>query len=299
MRRGDPGRHPGPDPIEAAESGSNAHEAPVLYSPVAPPRPITVLGRPTCEDTAIVRDRLRRLEIPFTELDVDRDEAAGRLSESLNSGNRVTPTLLFGGADGALSEPSLDPLDARLRDEGWPIRPPEPTLFSGDTIATPVPLPSVVDPAGTTFRLAPFRGRRQLAVFFAHASDCLTCSGYARQLAGVTARLADRDARALVVVPGEAADAARWRAASTDRATIVADPGGRWHWSVAAHVGFDVDRGGALLIALDRCLAARIGSVAPDAGGLITPLHAAEWLESASFECAECAPPMGWGDTDD
>jgi glutaredoxin len=260
------------------------------------PQPITILGRPTCEDTAIVRDRLQRYAIPFTEADVDRDAGAGRLAETLNDGNRSTPTILFGGTDAVLIEPALDVLDARLLEEGWPIHPPEPSQFTGDLIATPIPLLTVVDETGAAFRLSQFRGRRQLAVFFAHASECMTCAGFARQLAAVQGTLADADARALVVVPGEAADAARWRAEVTDRLPIVADRGGRWKAAVTARVQFDVDAGGALLLALDRYLAPRIGSVAPDAGGLITPLKAAEWLEFASFECAECATPVGWAD---
>jgi glutaredoxin/peroxiredoxin len=260
------------------------------------PQPITILGRPTCEDTAIVRDRLQRYAIPFTEADVDRDEGAGRLAERLNDGSRSTPTILFGGTDGALVEPALDILDARLLEEGWPIDPPEAGQFTGDLIAAPIPLLTVVDETGAAFRLSQFRGRRQLAIFFAHASVCMTCAGFARQLAAVRAKLADGDARGLVVVPGEAEDAQRWRAEATDKLPIVADRGGRWKAAVTAHVQYGVDAGSALLLALDRYLAPRIGSVAPDAGGLITPLKAAAWLEFASFECAECATPVGWPD---
>jgi mycoredoxin len=267
--------------------------------PAAPhrqPRPITIFGRPTCEDTAIVRDRLTRYGIPFTEADVDRDEGAGRLCEAINAGNRSTPTILFGGTEDALTEPALDALDERLVAEGWSIRPPEPTQFAGSLIATPVPLLTIVDDGGAAFRVSQFRGRRQLAVFFAHDAVCMTCAGYARQLAAVKPKLADGDALALVVVPGEASDAARWRAEATSQLPILADHGGRWKCAVAAHVQFDVDRPGAMLLGLDRYLAPRIGSAAPDAGGLIAPRKAAEWLEFASFECAECATPVGWGD---
>jgi len=265
-------------------------------APHRPSRPITIFGRPTCEDTAVVRDRLSRYGIPFTEVDVDRDEGAGRLCEAINNGNRSTPTILFGGTDGAMTEPSLDALDARLLDEGWPLHPPEPTQFAGSLIATPIPLMTLVDDAGAPFRLSQFRGRRQLAVFLAHDAACMTCAGYARQLAAVEPRLADADARALVVVPGDAADAARWRVEATNRLPILADSGGRWKTALLAHIQFDVDRGGALLLGLDRYLAPRIASVAPDAGGLVTPRSAAEWLEFASFECAECATPVAWGD---
>ena len=266
--------------------------------PTRTPPPITVFGRTTCEDTAVVRDRLARLEVPFTEVDVDADPDAARLVESLSGGNRVTPTLLFGGVEHAMAEPSLDALDRRLAADGWPIHRPEPEAFHGDLIAHPLPMLTVVEPGGAAFRLTQLRGRRQVAIFFAHATGCLACAGYARQLAAVRPKLADADAVALVVVPGGPEDAARWRAEYTDAVTIVADHGGRWRQAVATHTLLD-GRGagdGAMLLALDRWLAPRSGSAAADAGGLVTPFQAAEWLEFLSFECAECATPLEWGD---
>jgi peroxiredoxin/glutaredoxin len=267
--------------------------------PTTTPRPITILGRPTCEDTAIVRDRLGRLDVPFTEVDVDRDTAAGQLCESLNDGNRVTPTILFGGTDAPIAEPSLTALDARLEAEGWPAVRPQLVQFEGDLIARPLPAIGLVGFDGQPVRLSQFRGRRQLAVFFAHAADCRTCSGYARQLAAVNDRLAEGDARALVIVPGDASVAGHWRETSTDKLIILADSDGRWRTAVAAHLAAALPGAAptaAMLLGLDRFIAPRVGSVAGDAGGLVDPLQAAAWLVSASFECAECATPVGWGD---
>jgi len=250
----------------------------------SPPPPITVLGRPSCEDTAIVRDRLRALGIPFTDVNIETDSGAADLVESLNDGNRVTPTLLFGGSNDVMAEPSLDDLDSHLVAVGWPVHRPEPSGFTGDLTGKPVPLLALVEAAGSTFRLQDFRGRRQLAVYFAHAADCMACSGYARQLAAVRDRLADAEGLPLIVVPGGPETAARWRAESTSSATIVADHDGRWKRAVGAHTQLDLDGGSALLLALDRYLAPRAGISATDAGGLITPLQAAEWLEFAAIQ---------------
>lgn len=251
-----------------------------------PPAPITVYGRTTCEDTALVRDRLARLGIPFTDVDLDLDAEGARLVASLNNGNEITPTLVFGGPDMAMAEPSLDDLDAQLLEEGWRIRRPEPALFTRAIMAGPLPLPTLAEPSGSTFQLAEFRGRRQLAIFFAHAGDCRTCGGYARQLASTGPALQNANARALVVVPGGPADAERWVAEVSSSVPIVADAGSRWKKAVGARVELDVGGSDAVLMAVDGAFAPRFGSSAPDAGGLITPSQAAEWLEFASADSA-------------
>ena len=53
-------------------------------------------GRPTCEDTAITRERLRFLGVSFRELDIEQDTAAAQFVESVNGGHRVTPTIARG-----------------------------------------------------------------------------------------------------------------------------------------------------------------------------------------------------------
>jgi mycoredoxin len=265
------------------------------------PSPITVFGRPTCEDTAIVRSRLDVLGTPYRNVNIEADEGAARLVETVNDGNRSTPTLLFGGTESAVTEPTLDDLDERLLAEGWPIERPAPTQYQGDLVATPLPLLNLTEPSGAAFGLAQFRGKREIAVFFAHAADCMACSGLARQLAAahVSAKLGDAGARAIVVVPGGPEVAQRWREESTDRLTILADRDGRWREAVLARVApASVGTSPAILLALDRYLTPRIGSIATESGGLITPFQAAEWLEFVALECAECATPIGWGDAE-
>jgi mycoredoxin len=263
--------------------------------PGLPPPRITVFGRPACEDTAIVRDRLTRLGVPFTDVNLDVDPGAARLVADINGGHQVTPTVMFQSPADTLAEPSLDDLDARLLQDGWPIHRPEPVPFGTDVAASPLPWLTVTDAQGAAFRIAQFRGRSQLAIFFVHAPGCLVCAGYSRQLAGVRLELATAGARAIVVVPGGPEEAARWASEHTDRVPVVADRESRWKRSVAAHLQLSPDRPDAMLIGLDRYLAPRIGSGASDAGGLITPGQAAQWLEFASFECGECATPVGWG----
>lgn len=85
------------------------------------PLPIVMYARPDCEDSALVRDRLRALGIPFGEIDIDEDEAAARYVERLNRGFRSTPTLIFGDEEIVLVEPTVAQLDEALRRAGYAI----------------------------------------------------------------------------------------------------------------------------------------------------------------------------------
>jgi hypothetical protein len=252
--------------------------------PTPNPPPITVFGRTTCEDTAIVRDRLRALAVPFNDIDLDLDAEATRLVESLNDGNRVTPTLLFGGTGSVLREPSLDTLDRRLVDDGWPILRPPHSAFAGTPSSSPLPVGTLLDAAGEPYPLTDGGGGRQggLTIFFAHAADCRVCSGYARQLAAVRPQLAKAGMQAFVVIPGGPAVAANWRAESTDKVPMVADDGGHWKAAVAGHMAaIGALPTGAIILAIGRDLSPRIGSASTDAGGLGTPLELAGLLSGS------------------
>ena len=84
-------------------------------------QPILIYGRPDCEDTEPVRERLNQLGIPFSEINVDEDEEAARFVEGVNGGYCSTPTILFG--DGALIvvEPTSAELDDALRQAGYEV----------------------------------------------------------------------------------------------------------------------------------------------------------------------------------
>lgn len=85
------------------------------------PLPITMYTRPTCEDSELARERLRELGVPFTEINVDEDEAAARYVERVNNGFRSTPTIVFGDETFIVVEPTVEELDAALRRAGYQV----------------------------------------------------------------------------------------------------------------------------------------------------------------------------------
>jgi len=85
------------------------------------PLPILIYGRPTCEDTAAVRERLDELGVSFVEIDVDSDMDAAEFVEKVSRGNRTTPTIVFGNHEFLLVEPISDELDNALRRAGYKV----------------------------------------------------------------------------------------------------------------------------------------------------------------------------------
>lgn len=85
------------------------------------PLPILIYGRPTCEDTAAVREDLAKWGISYREIDVDADDAAGRFVESLNKGFRSTPTMIFGDHEFHVVEPTRGELKDALRRAGYEV----------------------------------------------------------------------------------------------------------------------------------------------------------------------------------
>ena len=69
-----------------------------------------------CPDVTRSRLRLTELELPWTEYDIESDEAAGAEVERL-TGRRSVPTLLIG--DSVLVEPSNAQLDSALVAAGF------------------------------------------------------------------------------------------------------------------------------------------------------------------------------------
>lgn len=80
-------------------------------------RPITVYGRPDCDDTDHVRARLRALGVEFCEINIDDDEAANQFVLFINGGFRSTPTLVVGAGRRrlVLTEPTDAELEAALK----------------------------------------------------------------------------------------------------------------------------------------------------------------------------------------
>lgn len=256
-----------------------------------PPSLVEVLGSTTCEDTAIVRSRLHALGVPFRDLDVDADHDAEQRAKDLNGGHRITPTVVVDGGRSAVAEPTLERLGELVVEAGYDVRQPLATQLHGELTTRAVPGPR--PPARPIAHLSISSGhRRQTALFLGHGAECLACLGYARQLAARHEELADGDAIAVNVVPGDDEAAAEWRAALDARATIATDPGGAWKAAIAAHV--DVPAGDAIVVVLDRFAAPRVTSHASEAGGLVDPSEVVDWLRFLALECPECSGEIEW-----
>lgn len=256
------------------------------------PAPIAVLGSTTCEDTAIVTSRLRALGVPFRDVDIDADPAAARHVASLNHGNRVTPMVIVGDDTAVQAEPSLEALGELLAAARYDVGPPQATDYHGELTTRSIPVRHLDGVGDGGFSLGQLRGRRQVALFLGHGADCLACFGYARQLARRREAFAEADGLPLIIVAGDTAAAAGWRHGIDDAVTILADPDGGWKGAVATHVG--ATAGDAILLLLDRFGAPRAGSMAAEAGGLIDPSEAVEWLRFLALECPECSGELPW-----
>ena len=74
---------------------------------------ITVYIRPWCGSVMRVKRWLDRRGIPYTEIDITKDEQAARYVEELNGGYQSVPTILFDGEHVA-TEPSTAELERLL-----------------------------------------------------------------------------------------------------------------------------------------------------------------------------------------
>jgi glutaredoxin len=253
------------------------------------PLPVVVLGSPTCEDTAIVRDRLRVVGIPYEYVDVDTDPTALERVQRLNSGSRITPTVVFGDDRYVTAEPSLERLGELAAAAGHEFERPAALDLHGGVTRGSIPLRSVLTPDGRTFSLGELRGKRQVALFLAHGSGCLACFGYARQLASHGAAMDDVDAKVVIAVPGLDH---HWQDGLAAGHVLVADADAIWKGAIARHVGVSADE--TQLLILDRFLAPRALSTADEAGGLPDPAGAIDWLRFLELECPECSGEIEW-----
>jgi glutaredoxin len=257
---------------------------------------ITVYGTGTCEETALVRDRLRALGVSYEMVDLDTDPVADAFVRGRHAGARVTPTVVVDAAP-PVAEPSLDMLDALVEASGRPFALPVPVHFHRPLTDRTVPLRTlpVAAPAGgapSLFSLEPLRGRAQVVLFLGHPVGCLACAGYARQLVGAAPALADVDAAAVIVVPDSPARAGGWAGDYVPQATVVADAERAWGRALAAFVGLPADT--PTLLLLDRYLAPRVGASGPEAGALPSPGETVEWLRFLALECPECSLELAW-----
>ncbi|MDI6694320.1 MAG: glutaredoxin family protein [Anaerolineales bacterium] len=76
------------------------------------PLSITVYGATDCDDTQRTRNRLRLLNVPFREVNIDHDKEAERFVVFINSGSRSTPTLVIG--EGKVKTIMTEPTNAEI-----------------------------------------------------------------------------------------------------------------------------------------------------------------------------------------
>jgi mycoredoxin len=87
------------------------------------PLSITVYGATDCDDTQRTRNRLRLLNVPFREVNIDHDKEAERFVVFINSGSRSTPTLVIGGGKvkTIMTEPTNAEIDELVIRAGYSI----------------------------------------------------------------------------------------------------------------------------------------------------------------------------------
>lgn len=262
------------------------------------PLPLVIYGRESCQDTQLVRDRLRALHVPSTERDVERDAGAAERVKAWNHGSLSTPTLVFGDEERVVAEPALDRVDELARWAGHEVCPPAGIQLHGDVAARSLPSQTLQDAAGGTVSIAALRERSQAVLFFPHPTDCLACRSYAHALLSAETRLAETGSVAYAVAPAPKPAVTAWLdgEATLPAPRVLADEGGGWRRRAAAFVP-QVGTARAdepFVLILDRWQAPRIASVAAEAGGLVSHAEIWEWLAWLSQECGECTIELPW-----
>lgn len=252
------------------------------------PRPLTVYGSLTCEDTALVRDRLRVLGIPFAQQNREDDSRINELLARWNNGNHVTPTLVFGeqpSADQVVSEPTLEQLEDTLRAAGYTFQAPRAFEIRDERKNRRAPDFTLPASDGRSVSLYRLPGSKRAVLFFAHDHNCRVCQGYAGQLTRQRSLYDECNAVPLIILPDDLAIARRWAREFARGYPVLADVGGGIRDRYLEY--FNSDNSDVLLSVLDIYAAPRAISVAADAGGLVAPGEVAGWLRLLDFECDE------------
>jgi peroxiredoxin len=246
---------------------------------------LSVYGSTTCEDTALVRARLRALNIPFASFDREEDARVDAVLEKWNHGNRITPTLIFGADEIVIAEPSIEMLEDTLRRAGYAFETPRAVSVGGERKNQRMrnfTLPASDGATVTLYKLG--RGRRAVVLFVDDVNDRAS-QGYARQVTQPRADLEYYNAVPLFVVHADLETTTRWAHEFARGYAALSDADGRVHPQFAADLGVNVSD--ALLVILDAYCAPRAFSFAPNAGGLIAPNEILEWLRLLDCECDE------------
>ncbi|HZQ11106.1 MAG TPA: redoxin domain-containing protein [Anaerolineae bacterium] len=248
--------------------------------------PLTMYSSETCEDTALVRDRLRALGISFDEHTRQNDARVDEILAKWNHNQLVTPTLVFGDDQMAIAEPTLKELEETLREAGYEFQAPRALEIRDERKNQRLPNFTLPATNGADVTLYQLRGKRAV-LFFAHTASERICQGYARQLtmSNHRALFEEYNALPLLILPTELETARSWAHAFAHEYPALADVDGRAKQRISKVLG--VDASNVLLVILDAYCAPRAYSSATDAGGLIAPSEIMEWLRLIDCECDE------------
>jgi peroxiredoxin len=135
---------------------------------------------------------------------------------------------------------------------------------------SPAPQLVLEDTTGQTVRLADYRGRHAVLLYFMRSTSCPVCRRHVRDLAGNADALAARNVRVLIAVPEDRATAAAWREKHRIPFPVLTGRDGTPH----DLVGLSRAVFGALQ---------RSGSVLVDSHGVVRHAHGAT-LPTASYD---------------
>lgn len=244
--------------------------------------PITMYGSYTCQDTALARDRLRTLRVPFKQVMREDDVQVTEILAKHNAGVPVTPTLVFGDDEMVIAEPTIEQLEEMLIKAGHTFAAPQAKTLRAQHYA-----PDLTQlPAYRSNAAGPRIARPQkIVVFFAHSEGCRVCQGYAKQLAAHLAEIAECGAPLQIVLQAHSNDLEKWSKEFAPNVEMLADVDGALKRTYADYLPDDLDarRGGTWLVILDREEVPRVGVYGSDAGGLITPTQITQGLKGWNF----------------
>lgn len=238
--------------------------------------PIVMYGSYTCEDTAVTRDRLKILRVPFAERLKEEDENVVALLGNYNAGQLRTPTLVWGEDEMIIAEPTLEQLEELLIKAGYTFDAPQMRRFNVKRYLPDLSKWALIPPS-----VQGARDSSRAILFFAHNPACRVCQGYAKQLAALDTSFAELGARLIIVLRADVDRGKEWAKEFAPTAEILVDADGSLkHESADCFPdSWDIRIGGTWLWLVQNDEVVRAGIYAPDAGGLVTPTEIVRFLK--------------------
>lgn len=238
--------------------------------------PIVMYGSYTCEDTAVTRDRLRTLRIPFVERLKEEEENVAALLGKYNAGQLRTPTLVFGDDDYVIAEPTLEQVEELLIKAGYTFDALQMRTFNVKRYLPDLSRWALIPPS-----VQSARDFSKTILFFAHNPACRVCQGYAKQLAILNTSVAELGARLTIVLPADVERGKEWAKEFAPTVAILVDADGSLKRESADCFpdSWDIRIGGTWLWLVQNDEVVRAGIYAPDAGGLVAPDEIVRFLK--------------------